>query len=406
MKIINLLKIAISAIRRNKLRSFLTMLGIVIGVGAVITMLAIGQGSNESIKSSIASMGTNLINVMPASRNRGGVQQGRTSSQTLKEKDVAYLSKNCTMVTAISPEMNTSGQVVSGSNNWPTSINGGNEEYITIKKYEISSGRFYTAKEIKTAAKVCVLGQTIVDNIFPDGTDPIGQTVRFEKIPFKVIGVFKEKGDNTFGDDQDDVILAPYSTIMKRITRETYLRAIVFSAKSEDKITETSAEIEELLRSSHGLKDAEDNDFEIRTQEELISNFGSISELLVVLLGSISAISLLVGGIGIMNIMYVSVTERTREIGLRLAIGGKGKDILWQFLIEAMLLSVFGGIIGVLLGYLASFIVEHVMNWPVLITESSVVMSFMVCTFIGVFFGWYPARKASALDPIVALRHE
>lgn len=406
MKILNLIKIAISAIRRNKLRSFLTMLGIVIGVGSVITMLAIGQGSNESIKSSIASMGTNLINVRPVSPNRGGVQQDRSSSQTLKEKDVAYLSKNCTMVTAISPEMNTSGQVVSGSNNWPTTIKGGNEEYIVIKKYEISSGRFYTAKEIKTAAKVCVLGQTIVDNVFPDGADPIGQTVRFDKIPFKVIGVFKEKGDNTFGDDQDDVMLAPYSTIMKRITRETYLRAIVFSAKSEDKITETSAEIEELLRISHRLKDAEDDDFEIRTQEELISNFGSISELLVVLLGSISAISLLVGGIGIMNIMYVSVTERTREIGLRLAIGGKGKDILWQFLIEAMLLSVFGGIIGVILGYLASFIVEHVMNWPILITESSVVLSFMVCTFIGVFFGWYPARKASALDPIVALRHE
>jgi putative ABC transport system permease protein len=406
MKILNLIKIAISAIRRNKLRSFLTMLGIVIGVGAVITMLAIGQGSNESIKSSIASMGTNLINVMPASRNSGGVQQDRTSSQTLKEKDVDYLSENCTMVTAISPEMNTSGQVVAGSNNWPTTIKGGNEEYIVIKKYEISSGRFYTAKEIKTAAKVCVLGQTIVDNIFTDGSDPIGQSVRFEKIPLKVIGVFKEKGDNTFGDDQDDVMLAPYSTIMKRITRETHLRAIVFSAKSEDKITETSAEIEELLRISHRLKDAEDNDFEIRTQEELISNFGSISELLVVLLGSISAISLLVGGIGIMNIMYVSVTERTREIGLRLAIGGKGKDILWQFLIEALLLSVFGGIIGVALGFFATFIVEHVMKWPVLITESSVVLSFMVCTFIGVFFGWYPARKASALDPIVALRHE
>ncbi|WP_372752495.1 ABC transporter permease [Labilibaculum sp.] len=406
MKIINLLKIAISAIRRNKLRSFLTMLGIVIGVGAVITMLAIGQGSNESIKSSIASMGTNLINVMPASRNNGGVQQDRTSSQTLNEKDVEYMKKNCTMVSYISPEMNSSGQVVMGSNNWPTSVKGGNEDYTSIKKYEISSGRFYTAKEIKTAAKVCVLGQTVVDNLFPDGDDPVGQTIRFEKIPFKVIGVFKEKGDNTFGDDQDDVMLAPYSTIMKRITRETHLRAIVFSASSEDKITETSAEIEELMRISHRIKDAEDNDFEIRTQEELISNFGSISELLVVLLGSISAISLLVGGIGIMNIMYVSVTERTREIGLRLAIGGKGKDILWQFLIEAMLLSVFGGIIGVILGYLASFIVEHVMKWPVLITESSVVLSFMVCTFIGVFFGWYPARKASALDPIVALRHE
>ncbi|MGQ1784717.1 MULTISPECIES: ABC transporter permease [unclassified Saccharicrinis] len=406
MKLINLFKIAIAAIKRNKMRSFLTMLGIVIGVGAVITMLAIGQGSNESIKSSIASMGTNLINVMPASMSRGGVQQGRTASQTLKEKDVAYLKQNCTLIDAVSPGMKGSGQVVYGSNNWPTSISGGNEEYATIKKYEIETGRFYTSQEIKTAAKVCVLGQTVVENVFGEDVDPIGQSIRFNNIPFKVIGTFKEKGNNTFGQDQDDMILMPYSTIMKRITRETHLREIVLSASSEDNIKETSAEIEELLRQSHKLKEAEDNDFEIRTQEELISNFGSISEMLLVLLGSISAISLLVGGIGIMNIMYVSVTERTREIGLRLAIGGKGKDILMQFLLEAILLSVLGGIIGVLLGYFASNSVESILNWPILITTDSVLLSFLVCSFIGVFFGWYPARKASALDPIVALRHE
>ena len=406
MKLLNILKIAVAAIRRNKLRSFLTMLGIVIGVGAVITMLAIGQGSNASIKSKISSMGTNLINVMPASINSGGVQQGRTSSQTLKEKDVAYLNKNCTLINAVSPEMRSSGQVVYGSNNWPTDISGGNEDYAVIKKYEIATGRFYTSQEINNAAKVCVLGQTVVENIFGDDTDPIGQLIRFNSIPFKVIGTFKEKGNNTFGQDQDDMILMPYTTIMKRITRETYLRSIVLSASDEDKIDETSAEIEALLRLSHKLKDAEDNDFEIRTQEELISNFGSISEMMLVLLGSISAISLVVGGIGIMNIMYVSVTERTREIGLRLAIGGKSKDILMQFLTEAILLSVIGGIIGVMLGIVASNSVESILNWPTLITTDSVVLSFMVCTFIGVFFGWYPARKASALDPIVALRHE
>lgn len=406
MKLLNIFKIAVAAIRRNALRSFLTMLGIVIGVGAVITMLAIGQGSNESIKSKIASMGTNLINVMPASRNRGGVQQGRTSSQTLKEKDVLYLSQNCSMVDVISPEMKSSGQVVVGSNNWPTSISGGNEEYAVIKKYDIATGRFYTSQEIKGASKVCVLGQTVVENIFGDDVDPIGQMIRFNSIPFKVIGTFKEKGNNTFGQDQDDMILMPYSTIMKRITRETHLRSIVLSATYEDKIVEASVEIEELLRLSHKLKDAEDNDFEIRTQEELIENFGSISEMMLVLLGSISAISLVVGGIGIMNIMYVSVTERTREIGLRLAIGGKGNDILMQFLLEAILLSVLGGLIGVLLGVVASNSVESILNWPVLVTSDSVVLSFMVCTFIGVFFGWYPARKASALDPIVALRHE
>ncbi|GAF03651.1 macrolide export ATP-binding/permease protein MacB [Saccharicrinis fermentans DSM 9555 = JCM 21142] len=345
MKFVNLFKIAIAAIKRNKMRSFLTMLGIVIGVGAVITMLAIGQGSNESIKSSIASMGTNLINVMPASRNKGGVQQGRTSSQTLKEKDVAYLKKNSTLLEAVSPGMKGSGQVVYGSNNWPTEISGGNEEYAQIKKYEISTGRFYNSQEIKTAAKVCVLGQTVVENVFGVGVDPIGESIRFDNIPFKVIGTFKEKGNNTFGQDQDDMILAPYSTIMKRITRETHLRDIVISAKDENQIDEASSEIETLLRESHKLKDAEDNDFEIRTQDELISNFGSISEMMLVLLGSISAISLVVGGIGIMNIMYVSVTERTREIGLRLAIGGKGKDILMQFLLEAILLSVLGGLL-------------------------------------------------------------
>ncbi|MCW3807876.1 ABC transporter permease [Plebeiibacterium marinum] len=406
MKLINLFKIAIAAIKRNKMRSFLTMLGIVIGVGAVITMLAIGQGSNESIKSSISSMGTNLINVMPASMNRGGVQQGRTASQSLEEKDVYYLQKNCTLIDAVSPEMRSSGQVVFGSKNWPTDVGGGNEDYAVIKKYEIATGRFYTHQEIKSAAKVCVLGQTIVKNVFGEDADPIGQSIRFNNIPFKVIGTFKEKGNNTFGQDQDDMILMPYSTIMKRITRETHLRSIVISAKYEDKITETSTEIEELLRQSHKLKEAEDNDFDIRTQEELISNFSSISQMLLVLLGSISAISLVVGGIGIMNIMYVSVTERTREIGLRLAIGGKGKDILMQFLLEAILLSVIGGLIGVLLGYIVSNTIEGIMNWPILITTDSVLLSFIVCTFIGVFFGWYPARKASALDPIVALRHE
>lgn len=388
------------------MRSFLTMLGIVIGVAAVIAMLAIGNGSNASIRETISSMGTNLINVMPASQNIGGVQQGRSSSQNLDVDDVTYLKNNSILIDAISPELDGSGQIVYGSNNWPTTIYSGNEEYPFIKKYEVATGRIYSTKEIKSAAKVFLVGQTIIENIFTDGEDPIGKTIRFNNIPFKIIGTLKEKGDNTFGQDQDDMVLAPYTTVMKRLFRQTHLRAIIISAKSEDLITETSAEITELLRSSHKLEDSEDDDFEIRTQEELISNFSSVSEMMLVLLGSIAAISLVVGGIGIMNIMYVSVTERTREIGLRMAVGGKGKDILRQFLFEAMLLSILGGLIGVGVGIIASNIVENILEWPVLITNSSILISFLFCTFIGVFFGWYPARKASALDPIEALRHE
>ena len=406
MKIINLLKIALAAIKRNKMRSFLTMLGIVIGVASVIAMLAIGQGSNANIRETISSMGTNLINVMPASQNRGGVHQGRSSSPTLVVADVTYIKNNSTLIEAVSPEMDGSGQIVYGSSNWPTTIYSGNEDYSFIKKYEIESGRMYTSKEIKSAAKVCLVGQTIIENIFSEDEDPIGKTIRFNKIPFKIIGTLKEKGDNTFGQDQDDMILAPYTTVMKRLFRQTYLRAIVISAKSEDLITETSAEITELLRLSHKLNEGEDDDFEIRTQEELISNFGSISEMMLVLLGTIAGISLVVGGIGIMNIMYVSVTERTREIGLRMAIGGKGIDILRQFLLEAMLLSIIGGIIGVGVGILASKIVEHILGWPILITSNSILLSFLFCSFIGIFFGWYPARKAAALNPIEALRHE
>ena len=406
MKIITLIKIAMAAIKRNKTRSFLTMLGIIIGVASVIAMLAIGEGSNASIKSQIATMGTNLIHIQPASRDRGGVQQGRTMSQTLVVADVDFISKNSDLLKAVSPEVGSSGQVIFGSNNWPTQIFGGNEEYTFIKKYEVASGRTFTSQEIKSAAKVCLVGQTVVDNVFDDDIDPIGQSIRFEKIPFKIIGILEEKGENTFGQDQDDIILAPYTTVMKRITRQTYLRAIVMSAVSEDQIDEASTQIEAVMRLSHKLKDSEENDFEIRTQAELISTFGSISEMMLVLLGSIAAISLVVGGIGIMNIMYVSVTERTREIGLRLAIGGKGKDILMQFLLEAILLSVIGGIIGVAMGIFASNTVENIMAWPVLITTNSILLSFLFCTFIGMFFGWYPARKAAAMDPIDALSHE
>lgn len=406
MKILTLIKIAMVAIKRNKTRSFLTMLGIIIGVASVIAMLAIGEGSNASIKEQISSMGTNLIHIQPASRNRGGVQKSREMSQTLAVADADFIRENCDLIQAVSPEIDGSGQVIFGSNNWPTQIISGNEEYAFIKKYDVAGGRMFTSQEIKSAAKVCLVGQTVVDNIFGDDIDPLGQTIRFEKIPFKVIGILEEKGENTFGQDQDDIIMAPYTTVMKRVIRQTYLRAIEISAISEDQIDAATTQIEEAMRLSHKLKDSEDNDFEIRTQAELISTFGTISEMMLVLLGSVAAISLVVGGIGIMNIMYVSVTERTREIGLRLAVGGKGKDILMQFLLEAILLSTIGGLVGVAVGIFTSNTVENIMAWPVLITPDSILLSFLFCTFIGVFFGWYPARKAAALDPIEALRHE
>lgn len=406
MKIQNLIKVAIASIRRNKLRSFLTMLGIIIGVASVIVMLAIGEGSNASIKTQISSMGTNLINLRPRSTNKGGVQQGRDNAQTLTLADVSYIQEDCDLIVSVSPEINSSGQVIFGSNNWPTSIYGGNEDYLYIKNYQVALGRIYNANEIKGAAKVCLLGQTVVDNLFEEGVDPIGQTIRYNKIPFLIIGVLVEKGQNTFGQDQDDLLLVPYTTVMKRIVRQTYLRGIVMSTESEEQTDAAVAQLESALRKSHKLKDAEENDFDIRNQKELIGKLSSISSMMLVLLGSIASISLIVGGIGIMNIMYVSVTERTREIGLRLAIGGKGIDILKQFLFEAILLSVIGGVLGVFLGIFSSNLVEIFMAWPVLVTPKSIIMSFLFCTFIGVFFGWYPARKASSLEPIEALRHE
>lgn len=406
MNFSNLLTVALSAIKRNRLRSFLTMLGIIIGVGSVITMLAIGEGSNQNIKSTISSMGTNLITVMPTSKSSGGIQMGRSVSQSLKLPDVDFIRNNSSEVESISPEIKGSGQIILGTNNWPTSMYGGNQEYTYIKKYEVALGRIYTEQEIKRAAKVCLVGQTVVDNIFDADVDPIGQTIRFNNIPLQIIGILSEKGNNTFGQDQDDMILIPYTTAMKRITRQTHLNDIVLSAKSEDRIDIASAQIEESLRIAHKITNSEDDDFELRTQQDLVESFGSISEMMIILLGAISGISLLVGGIGIMNIMYVSVTERTREIGLRLAIGGKGSSILMQFLLEAILLSVIGGIIGIVAGLSVSHFVANMLGWPILITTSSVVMSSLFCTIIGVFFGWYPAKKASGLNPIEALRHE
>ena len=406
MKITNLLKVAVNALKRNKLRAFLTMLGIIIGVASVITMLAIGQGSKKSIEDQISGMGSNMLFVMPGNTRMGGVQQGNTASKNLTLADINALTVGCDALTAVSPEVRGSGQAVYGSSNWPTTIYGGNEAYLAIKMWTVVSGRNMTDREAKGSAKVCLVGRTVADELFGENSDPTGETIRFKNIPFKVIGILKEKGQSSFGDDQDNVIIAPYSTVQKRILAQTHIQSIIMSAKSAGASALAQTQVEETLRRTHRLGEDEENDFQIRSQEELATTMTSVSDVLTILLGAIAGISLLVGGIGIMNIMYVSVNERTREIGLRMSIGGRGIDILMQFLIEAMLLSVIGGIIGILFGLAASSIVASAMSWPVVVMANSVILSFVVCTAIGIFFGWYPARKASELDPIEALRYE
>ena len=406
MNIANLLKIAFKALSNNKLRCFLTMLGIIIGVASVITMLAIGQGSKDSIKAQISEMGSNMIMIHPGGDRRGGVRQSADDMQTLKMADYEAIATEAPSISAVSPSVNSSGQFINGNNNWPSSLYGIAPAYLDIRKVKVAEGDMFSDQDIKSAAKVCLLGKTVVDNLFPDGSSPIGRTVRFNKIPLTVIGVLEAKGTNSMGMDQDDVVLAPYTTVMKRVLAIDYLQSLFASALSEDMTDNAIDEITQILRENHKLAEGVDDDFSIRSQQELSQMMNSTSDMMTVLLACIAGISLLVGGIGIMNIMYVSVTERTREIGLRMSIGARGRDILAQFLIEAVIISVSGGIIGVVLGGLASWIVNVVAHWPVSIQIYSVILSFAVCTVTGVFFGWYPAQKAANLDPIEAIRYE
>lgn len=402
----NLFKIAFRALANNKLRAFLTMLGIIIGVASVIAMLAIGQGSKRSIQKQISEMGSNMIMIHPGAEMRGGVRQDPSSMQTLKLENYETLRDECMYLSAISPDVSASGQLISGSNNYPSSVSGVSLGYLTIRQLTVEQGDMFTEEDIRTAAKVCVIGKTIVDNLFPDGQDPIGKIIRCNQVPLRVIGVLKSKGYNSMGMDQDDVVLAPYSTVMKRLLAQTYLSGIFASALTEDMTEEAVDEITNILRREYKLKETDDDDFTIRTQQELSSMLNTTTDLMTTLLACIAGISLVVGGIGIMNIMYVSVTERTREIGLRMSVGARGVDILSQFLIESILISITGGLIGVILGCGASFIIKTVAHWPVFIQPWSVLLSFAVCTFTGVFFGWYPAKKAADLDPIEALRYE
>ena len=406
MNVTNLLKIALRALANNKLRAFLTMLGIIIGVASVITMLAIGQGSKKSIQTQIAEMGSNMIMIHPGAEMRGGVRQDPSAMQTLKLDDFKSLQDETNFLSAVSPNVSSSGQLINGANNYPSSVTGVSPEYLEIRQLSKENGTMFTNADIQSSAKVCVIGKTIVDNLFPDGSDPIGKVIRFNKIPFKVVGVLKSKGYNSMGMDQDDVVLAPYTTVMKRLLAVTYLQGIFASALTEDMTDNATEEITAILRKNHKLKESDDDDFTIRSQQELSTMLNTTTDLMTTLLACIAGISLVVGGIGIMNIMYVSVTERTREIGLRMSVGARGIDILSQFLIEAILISITGGIIGILIGIGASFAVKNIAHWPIYIQSWSVLLSFAVCTITGVFFGWYPAQKASNLDPIDAIRYE
>lgn len=405
MNFLNLLKIAWRAIILNRTRAMLTMLGIIIGVASVIAMLAIGEGSKESIKKNISSMGANLITVRPGAGMMGGVRSDPSAMQTLTLEDYNALKTRTTLIKNISPLVNGSGQSIAGSNNWPTSIYGASPEYLKIRDWSVDEGSMFTEDDVEAYAKVAVIGKTVQENLFPN-ENPIGKMIRFKNIPFKVIGVLREKGENTFGQDQDDIIIAPYTAVQKRILAQTYLQSIVASSLSEEDSEAAVNEIKAIMEDQHKIKPNQENDFNVSSQQEIISTFSSTSEMLTVLLVAIASISLIVGGIGIMNIMYVSVKERTKEIGLRMAVGAKGNDILMQFLIESVLISITGGVLGVFIGLVATFCVKQFAGWPVSITMSSIVISFAVCTVTGVFFGWYPARKAAQADPINALRYE
>ena len=406
MNLTNLFKIALRALANNKMRGFLTMLGIIIGVASVITMLAIGQGSKRSIQAEISEMGSNMIMIHPGGDIRGGVRQEASSMETLKLEDYQNIVDETRYVAAVSPSVNSSGQVIYGANNAPTTIYGISPDYMEIRRYQVEDGEMFSEQDIAVAAKVCVVGKTVVDNLFPGGENPVGKVIRFQKLPFKIVGVLESKGYNSMGMDQDDLILAPYTTIQKKVLAITHLQGITCSALKEEYTEQAIGEISEILRRNHKLKTDEDDDFTIRSQQELSSMLTSTTDMMTVLLAAVAGISLLVGGIGIMNIMYVSVTERTREIGLRMSIGAKGIDILSQFLIESILISVTGGLVGVIFGVGSAIIVNRVAHFPIFIQPWRVLLSFIVCTATGIFFGWYPAKKAAQLDPIEAIRYE
>lgn len=406
MSYINLFKIAIKAILSNKARSFLSMLGIIIGVGAVIVMMAIGQGSKQSIREELSTMGTNLLTIRPGADMRGGVRQDPSAMQTLKQVDYETILSEAKFVNKVSPEVSTSGQAVFGSNNTTSTCYGESPDYLGIKLWNVEEGTCFTEEDVKKSAKVCVVGKTVVKELFPNGQDPIGKTIRFKSIPFRIVGVLKSKGYNNWGMDQDNVIIAPYTTVMKRLAAQTHYNSIVCSAVTEELSDAAIEDLTAILRRTHKLKDGEDDNFTIRSQQEFMETMSSTMDTITIILVVAAAFSLLVAGIGIMNIMLVSVTERTKEIGLRMSVGARGLDISNQFLIESILISLTGGVLGVLFGALLTWGCNTIVGYPAVIPAWSVIVSFAVCVAIGVGFGYFPAQKAARLDPIEAIRYE
>ena len=406
MDILNLTRISAKALLRNKTRSALSMLGIVIGIAAVIAVVNLGEGLKQSTANQLSDMGTNLIMVMRANQRRGGVSMGSSNVQSLKVRDAEMIAKNAKNITMVSPVVNSGGQVVNGSKNWSGTVYGGSTDYLQIRKYEIATGVNFTEEDVKKYAKVGLIGQTIVENLFGENEDPIGKTIRVGNMPFKVIGTLKEKGENTMGMDQDDIIIMPYSTVQKRMLGVDFIHQIVCSAASEDVADAAVEEVENILRVAHKIPTGGTNDFEVRTQQELLEMMTSMTGMITTVLIAIALISLLVGCIGIMNIMYVTVTERTKEIGLRMSIGAKNSAILLQFLTESIILSLIGGVLGLVLGVALSYVVDLIMSLPFIVNVLWMIISFVSCAVLGLIAGFFPALKASRTDPINALRYE
>ncbi|HVO13353.1 MAG TPA: ABC transporter permease [Vicinamibacteria bacterium] len=405
-EVLNILRIAFRALSRNKVRSALTALGVIIGVGSVIAMIALSSGARAAIDVQIQSTGTNVVYVSAGSWNRpGGAHGGIGSVQTLTLEDAAAIRDQVPTVGKLSPVARGRAQLVAGNQNWNTSIEGGNEDYLAIRNWPIASGTNFGPREVLVADKVCLLGETVAKTLFP-GEDPVGQVVRLKNLPFRVLGVLTPKGQGQWGQDQDDIVIAPFTTIQKKLLGITWIQQVMISATRPDTVEPTAVQVTRLLRQRHRIQNPDEDDFQVRTVEEMAQMRTQLAQTMTGLLMSVASVSLLVGGIGIMNIMLVSVTERTREIGLRMAVGAKTRDILSQFLTEAVSLSVLGGVVGIVLGTVVSQMLTRVLGWPTLVTAEAIVIAFVFAAGVGIFFGYYPARKAATLDPIEALRYE